>query len=105
MNWPGLTPLAPKAGPIGGAGVAVPPGACILNFLTTSLAFAMTRFPVCGYQFSRRGRVRSCRKRSDHHDEVRGTFDSIEGWRRNRTALLSLRFDFLQLPVFEFEGR
>src|SRR5881628_1579156 len=32
MNWPGLTPCWPRAGPIGGAGVAVPPGAWSLNF-------------------------------------------------------------------------
>src|SRR3989442_219197 len=44
MNCPGLTPLAPRAGPMGGAGVAVPPGACILNFLTTSLTFAISLF-------------------------------------------------------------
>src|SRR4051794_93325 len=36
MNCPGLTPLAPKAGPIGGAGVAVPPGAWSLNWLVIS---------------------------------------------------------------------
>ena len=31
MNWPGLTPCWPSAGPIGGAGVALPPGAWSLN--------------------------------------------------------------------------
>src|SRR5205809_7990556 len=41
MNCPGLTPLAPRAGPIGGAGVAVPPGAWSLNWLVISF-LAMT---------------------------------------------------------------
>src|ERR1041385_3533325 len=36
MNCPGLTPCAPRAGPIGGAGVAVPPGAWSLNCLVIS---------------------------------------------------------------------
>src|SRR5262245_44778641 len=36
MNWPGLTPLAPRTGPRGGAGVADPPGAMILNWSMTS---------------------------------------------------------------------
>src|SRR3954447_12547939 len=40
MNCPGLTPLAPRAGPIGGAGVALPPGAWSLNWLVISF-FAM----------------------------------------------------------------
>jgi hypothetical protein len=31
MNWPGFTPYWPSAGPMGGAGVAMPPGAWILN--------------------------------------------------------------------------
>ena len=31
MNCPGFTPCWPSAGPMGGAGVAVPPGACSLN--------------------------------------------------------------------------
>src|SRR5687767_15065620 len=38
-NWPMFTPCWPSAGPIGGAGVAFPPGAWILIFATT--AFAM----------------------------------------------------------------
>src|SRR6476659_7929233 len=41
MNCPGLTPLAPRAGPIGGAGVAVPPGAWSLNWEVISF-LAMT---------------------------------------------------------------
>src|SRR3954451_56698 len=40
MNWPGLTPCWPSAGPIGGAGVAVPPGAWSLNWTVISF-FAM----------------------------------------------------------------
>jgi hypothetical protein len=31
MNWPGFTPLEPRTGPSGGAGVADPPGAMILK--------------------------------------------------------------------------
>src|SRR5688572_577406 len=41
MNWPGFTPCWPRAGPIGGAGVAVPPGAWSLNWTVISF-FAMT---------------------------------------------------------------
>src|SRR4051794_32247566 len=40
MNWPGFTPCWPRAGPMGGAGVAVPPGAWILNWTVISF-FAM----------------------------------------------------------------
>src|SRR5436190_13514695 len=40
MNWPGFTPCWPSAGPIGGAGVAVPPGAWSLNWTVISF-FAM----------------------------------------------------------------
>src|SRR3954469_19054016 len=41
MNWPGFTPCWPRAGPIGGAGVAVPPGAWSLNWTVISF-LAMT---------------------------------------------------------------
>src|SRR3982751_6217099 len=40
MNCPGFTPCWPSAGPIGGAGVAVPPGAWSLNCTVISF-FAM----------------------------------------------------------------
>src|SRR5215216_260201 len=44
MNCPGLTPLAPKAGPMGGAGVAAPAGAWSLNCVVISfLAMVASR--------------------------------------------------------------
>src|SRR5437867_12323245 len=43
MNWPGFTPCCPRAGPMGGAGVAVPPGAWSLNWTVISF-LAMTYF-------------------------------------------------------------
>src|SRR3954470_16427499 len=46
MNWPGLTPLAPRAGPIGGAGVALPPGAWSLNWLVISFLAISSRYPL-----------------------------------------------------------
>src|SRR5215213_7487331 len=45
MNCPGLTPLAPRAGPIGGAGVALPPGAWSLNWLVISF-LAIVVYPL-----------------------------------------------------------
>src|SRR6185503_18926049 len=45
MNWPGFTPCWPRAGPIGGAGVAVPPGAWSLNWTVISF-LAMTSVPI-----------------------------------------------------------
>src|SRR5215208_365585 len=46
MNWPGFTPCWPKAGPIGGAGVAVPPGAWSLNW--TVISFLAMTYSVLG---------------------------------------------------------
>src|SRR5215207_3663562 len=46
MNCPGLTPLAPRAGPIGGAGVALPPGAWSLNWLVISFLAIVVYPPV-----------------------------------------------------------
>src|SRR5215217_260831 len=46
MNWPGFTPCWPSAGPIGGAGVAVPPGAWSLNWTVISF-FAMGGPSLC----------------------------------------------------------
>src|SRR5215213_4224882 len=53
MNCPGLTPLAPRAGPIGGAGVALPPGAWSLNWLVISF-LAIVVYPLIRRTFPSR---------------------------------------------------
>src|SRR5688572_8866624 len=53
MNCPGLTPLAPSAGPIGGAGVALPPGAWSLNWLVISF-LAIVVYPLIRRTFPSR---------------------------------------------------
>src|ERR1043165_9996164 len=44
-NWPGLRPAPPRAGPSGGAGVALPPGAMTLIRLTTSFLAMLLHLP------------------------------------------------------------
>src|SRR3954469_5273262 len=43
-NWPMLTPCWPRAGPTGGAGVAMPPGHCSLICALTSFAMRPSFF-------------------------------------------------------------